>query len=294
MKRFGMTALALLAGAQMALAPGLAAAQGSSATLTAGTRMYLSLDELVSSARGGDDVGTVVRCRVWRDVENNGVVFIKAGTPATCRVDKVSRRNIGGFEGKVAVGGVETRSADGQTVMLSGGYNKEGDGHKAVVLGVGLLLLWPVLFVPGGNAELPPGTVFDVSTVNDLQVASASVPATGRTIDLRGMADPGLSAEFMVDDFMNQPKHDTFRIKVSKDGQLPPKLYIDNVNGKPVEAIPLAVKGAAVKDGAASGTAEVSAKTLAKHFARGINRFEVAYDEDGQRKSTEVVMDVQM
>jgi hypothetical protein len=256
--------------------------------------MYLSLDDLVSSARGGDDVGTVVRCRVWRDVESGGVVFIKAGAPATCRVEKVSRRNLGGFEGKVAVGGVETRSVDGQTVMLSGGYNKEGSGHKAVVLTVGILLLWPVLFVPGGNAELPPGTVFDVTTVNDLQLASASAPSTSRKIDLRGMGDTGLTAEFMVDDFVNQPKHDTFRIKVAKDGQLPAKLYIDNVNGKPVEAIALAVKGAALKDGEASAVAEVSAKALAKHFARGINRFEVAYDEDGQRKSTEVVMDVQM
>ena len=49
-----------------------------------------------------------------------------------------------------------------------------------------------------------------------------------------------------------------------------------------------------VKDGQATGVAEVSAKTLAKHFARGINRFEVAYTEDGQRHATEVVMDVQM
>jgi hypothetical protein len=294
MKRFGVAALALIAGAQLAVVPGIAAAQGNATTLAAGTRMYISLDEMVSSARGGDDVGTVVRCRVWRDVENAGVVFIKAGTPATCRVDKVSRRNLGGFEGKVAVGGVETRSVDGQTVMLSGGYNKDGDGHKAVVLTVGLLLLWPVLFVPGGNAELPPGTVFDVSTVNDLQMASASVPSTSRKIDLRGMSDAGLAVEFMVDDFVNQPKHETFRVKVSKDGQLPAKLYIDNVNGKPVEAIPLTVKGAVVRDGEASAVAEVSAKTLAKHFARGINRFEVAYDEDGQRRSTEVVMDVQM
>jgi hypothetical protein len=294
MKRFGVVASALLAGAQLVCAPGSALAQGNSATLAAGTRMYLSLDDLVTSARGGDDVGTVVRCRVWRDVENGGVVFIKAGTPATCRVEKVSRRNIGGFEGKVAVGGVETRSVDGQTVMLSGGYNKDGNGHKAVVLTVGLLLFWPALFVPGGNAELPPGTVVDVTTVNDLQLATVSVPATLRKIDLTGMANPGLAAEFMLDDFISQPKHDTFRIKVGKGGQLPAKLYVDNVNGKSVEAIPLTVSNPTVKDGQASGVAEVATKALAKYFVRGINRFEVAYDEDGQHRSTEVVMDVQM
>lgn len=255
--------------------------------------MYLSLDEQVTSARGGDDVGTIVRCRVWRDVETAGVVYIKAGTPATCRVEKVSRRNMGGTEGKVSVGGVETRSVDGQTVMLSGGYNKAGSGHKAVVWTVGLLLLWPVLFVPGGNAELPPGTVMDVATVNDLKLAGAAASAP-RMVDLRSLGSAGLSADFMLDDFIAQPKHETFRIKLAKDGQLPTALYIDNVNGKPVDAIPLTLKGVAVQDGEATGVAEVSSKVLAKHFVRGINRFEVAYKDGGGRQATEVVMDVQM
>ena len=263
------------------------------ATLPAGTRMYVILDENVTSARGGDDVGTIVRCRVWRDVEDRGVVFIKNGTQSTCRVDKVSRRNIGGFEGKVSVAGVDTKSIDGQPVMLAGGYNKEGSGHKAVVLTVGILLLWPVLFIPGGNAELPPGTVFDVTTVNDLSIAASTVASTPRVVDLRGMAG-GLSAEFMLDDFINQPKHNVFRIKLSKDGQLPANLVIDNVNGKPVDAIALMVKDPATKDGETSGVAEVNPKALTKYFARGINRFEVSYTEDGQRKATEVVMDVQM
>jgi hypothetical protein len=200
---------------------------------------------------------------------------------------------MGGTEGKVSIAGVDTKSSDDQPIMLSGGYNKEGSGHKAVVWTVGLLLLWPVLFVPGGNAELPPGTVFDVSTVNDLKLASAVTAATPRLVDLRSMGT-GLSADFMLDDFVAQPKHDVVRIKVAKDGALPDKLIIDNVNGKPIDPISLVVKDAVTKDGAASGVAEVSPKILSKHFAKGINRFEVAYTEEGQRHATEVVMDVQM
>jgi hypothetical protein len=295
MKRFGTAAASLLAALQLTLAPGLQAmAADGPNVLPAGTRIYLTLDENVSSARGGDDVGTIVRCRVWRDVESRGVTFIKSGQPATCRVDKVSRRNMGGTEGKVSIAGFDTKSVDDQPIMLAGGYNKEGSGHKAVVWTVGLLLLWPVLFVPGGNAELPPGTVFDVTTVNDLKLAAATVAAAPRSVDLRGMVD-GLSAEFMLDDFLAQPKHDVFRIKVAKDGKLPDKLVIDSVNGKTIDAIPLTVKAPVTKDGeTTSAVAEVSPKVLAKHFAKGINRFEVAYTEDGQRKATEVVMDVQM
>lgn len=292
MKRLSATALFLLAAIQLSLAP-VSSALAAAPTLDPGTRIFLTLDENVSSARGGDDVGTLVRCRVWRDVESRGVVFIKAGTPATCRVDKVKRRNMGGTEGNVSIGGVETRSTDDQMVMLSGGYHKEGAGHKAVVWTVGLLLLWPVLFVPGGNAELPPGTVFDVATVNTLKLADAAAASAPRVVNLTSLG-AGLSAEFMLDDFADQPKHDVFRIKVSKDGQLPAKLTIDNVNGKPVEAMVLAVSKVATADGESSGVAEIKAKTLAKFFARGINRFEVAYTEGGERKATEVVMDVQM
>lgn len=284
------TAAMLIAGQ---LAATSAVAQSEPA-LDPGTRIYLTLDEGVTSARGEVSVGSMVRCRVWRDVEVQGVVFIKGGTPATCRVEKVSRRNMGGVEGKVAVGGVETRSVDDQTVMLSGGYNKEGNGHKAVVWTVGLLLFWPALFVPGGNAELPPGTVFDVTTVNSLKMRMSTAAAQPRKIDLRALSGDALAAEFMLDDFIAQPKHDTFRIKVGRSGELPADLVIDNVNGKPVEPIKLALTNLTKTDGEATAVAEVGAKTLAKHFARGINRFEVAFNEGGERKATEVVMDVQM
>lgn len=293
MKSIQSKAMSLMLAAHIAFALAGPAMATDGAPLQAGTRIYLTLDENVSSARGGADVGTIVRCRVWRDVEDRGAVFIRAGAPATCRVDKVSRRNMGGTEGKVSVGGVETHAVDGQTVMLSGGYNKEGSGHKAVVWTVGLLLFWPALFVPGGNAELPPGTVFDVSTVNDLRLAETAAAAAPRHVDLRSLAN-GLSAEFMLDDFLQQPKHDTFRIKVSKDEKLPSELVVDNVNGKPIEPIPLTMKDVSTKEGVATGVAETGAKGLAKYFVRGINRFEVSYREGGERQATEVVMDVQM
>jgi len=69
MKRLASLALLALATIQLGLMPGVTAA-AEPASLPAGTRLYLTLDENVTSARGGDDVGTIVRCRVWRDVED--------------------------------------------------------------------------------------------------------------------------------------------------------------------------------------------------------------------------------
>lgn len=293
MKNSIATSLALVAALQFGLGSAWSAMAAPQISLDAGTRLFLTLDEGVTSARGGADVGTIVRCRVWRDVENQGVVFIKAGSPAVCRVDQVKRRNMGGTEGNVSVAGVEAHSIDGQTVMLSGGYHKEGNGHKAVVWTVGILLLWPVLFVPGGNAELPPGTVFDVSTVNDLRVAGPDDGVPSRVINLTGLTQ-GLSAEFMLDEFLAQKKHDTFRIKVSNEGQLPSALVIDRVNDKPVDPMALSLTKVEMKDGETTAVAEISAKVLAKHFVKGINRFEVSYMDGGERKATEVVMEVQM
>lgn len=220
-------------------------------------------------------------------------MFFKGGTLASCRVDKVKRSNMGGIQGKVSIAGVETRSADGQVVMLGGGYNKEGSGRKAVVWTVGLLLLWPVLFVPGGAAELPPGTVFDVETVNELRVGVAA-PEGGRPrLNLAGLAG-GPSAEVLLEEFLKQEKPEVLKVKLTKDGQLPPDFFIDSVNGKPIDPLQMKVLQSNRTDDGVEATLETKIKPLAKHFQKGINRFEVAYKEGGERRGTEVILDIQM
>jgi hypothetical protein len=260
--------------------------------LPAGSKVFLTLDEGVTSKRGESAVGQVVRCRVWRDVDTGGMPFIKAGTPATCKIDKVKRRNMGGIEGKISIAGIDTTSVDGQSVMLSGGYNKEGSGRKAVVWTVGLLLLWPVLFVPGGAAELPPGTIFDTYTASALRIASdVSTPAPA--INLSGVLSD-YSAEFMLDEFLNSKKPEVFKIKITKTGALPSEFMIDTVNDKPIEPLPLKVTEQSVADDTTTAVGEVEIKKLGKHFQKGINRFDVAYKDGQERIGTEVLVEIQM
>lgn len=270
-----------------------AAAAEVTKTLPAGTRLYLTLDKQVTSKRGETDVGETVPCRVWRDVESEGTMFIKGGTLAGCRVDKIKRSNMGGVQGKVSVAGLETKSVDGQAVMLSGGYNKEGSGRKAVVWTVGLLLLWPVLFVPGGAAELPPGTVFDVSTVSDVQITLPAISQHLARLDLSSISG-GLSGEVLLDEFLQQEKPVILKIRVRDEAPFPTTLFIDSVNGKSIDQLPLKTGEVTSIDGMEEAVCETQVKPLAKHFQKGINRFEIAETKGGERVSTEVILDVQM
>jgi hypothetical protein len=200
---------------------------------------------------------------------------------------------MGGVQGKISVAGLETKSADDQVVMLSGGYNKEGSGRKAVVWTVGLLLLWPVLFVPGGAAELPPGTVFDVSTVSDLHMALPASTEYAAKLDLSSISG-SLSGEILLDEFLQQEKPLLLKIKVRESAPFPTTLYIDSVNGKPIDQLPLKVDAISSADGIDEAICETEVKPLAKHFQKGINRFEIAHPKDGERVSTELILDVQM
>ena len=279
--------------ASLVIVPNYAMSMGSSKVLPEGTRLYLKLDQHVSGKRGDAEPGDIVPCSVWRDIDLQGVVLVKSGTRATCKVESVKHANIAGIKGKIVLAALDTKTVDGQMLQLTGGYNKEGKSRMAMSISLGVLVFLPLIFITGSAAELPVGTIVDVYSGPDMPVAVNAVANSAPTISLSGMVTP-FSADVVLDDFMiPNAKPDVFKIKITNGESVTSGYVIDNVNGKPIEAIALQMDGpqATSKDGRI-GT--VSIKTLSKHFQKGINRFEVAYSENGQRRASEVILNIQM
>jgi hypothetical protein len=258
------------------------------------TRVYLETTETLIGKKDQVEVGQVVQCRIWRDVEIDGQVVIAAGTPASAKVDSLTKRKIAGIKGKMSLAALETTTVDGQTVQLSGGYNKEGKGRVALSASLSALVAWPLIFIPGKAAELGTGTVFDTYTMQALNVhvdepARRSAP---RTIDLSGVVDD-FSAEVLYDRLEADEKPKVFYFEITAAPTAPNAYVIDRINGSTVDAIELDTLSTDRSDSRSTSLATAEIKPLAKQFKRGINTFEIAYGEGSQRVSTEVVLDIQ-
>ena len=276
------------------LTPYSAVARTNTKVLPEGTRIYLKLDQMVSGKRGEAEAGDLVRCSVWRDVSLQGILLVKAGTAATCKVESVKHANIAGIKGKIVIGALDTTTADGQKLQLTGGYNKEGKSRMAMTISLGVIVFLPLIFITGSAAELPEGAIIDAYSGPDIPVVVQADVGSVPVINLGGVG-VDYTAEAVLDDFMVPgAKPEVFKIKVIKEGAAPSKLVIDNVNGKSIQPIPLEIIDSVSRDGVTTSMATVSIKTLSKQFQKGINRFEVTFVEGGEKKSSEVILNIQM
>ncbi len=289
------TAVAIWLVAALTASPVVTLAATTSKVLPEGTRVYLKLNQAVSGKRGRAQAGDMVQCEVWRDVDLQGIVLVKAGTRGVCKVESVKHANIAGVKGKIVIAAMETKASDGQPLQLTGGYNKEGKSRMALSISLGVIVFVPLIFITGSPAELPEGTVFDAYSGPDLPVivqgeSAAALPA----ISLAGVMSP-FTADVILDEFLKPGvKPEVFRIRMTKQGAFPKQVVIDNVNGKPVDALPLEIGTATTTDGTSEAVGTIKIKTLAKHFQKGINRFEVAFTENGERMAVETILNIQM
>lgn len=256
------------------------------------TRVYVETTESIVAKGGRVHKGDLVRSKVWRDVVVGGSVVIAAGTPVISRVDDVSGRSIAGIKGQLTIGAYETESVDGQTIQLSGGYNKEGKGRMALSI-VGAVLFLPLIFIPGSAAEMPAGSVFDAYVDRSWQINVKNAPKN-RVIDLTSFSLDDISAELLYEKLAEQEKPKYFEFLIIIPDTAPRELVIDRINGEPIKPVKLKQVSEVIEDDEAIINATVKIKTLVKKFQKGINTIEIAYGEGEDRVAAEVVVNIQI
>ncbi len=268
---------------------------GTEITVPIGTKVYCELDQRVVSKKKEFQVGDKIRVHVWRDVMVDGEIVVPAGSLVDAEVSRLKTSKIAGVKGKLELSANSVLLRDGREILLSGGYGKQGRGRVAVSVTLAALVAWPLIFIKGSKAELPPGTVFDAYTDQQFAV-SVERPESIPTLHLANLVDAPLAVEVLYEELQGKKKVDALPMRVSVCSEVPASgLVIDRINGKPINH-PMALSaGEFEPDGdCQAATATVPLKPLVKQFSKGINRFDVSYGAGESRVATEVILDIQV
>jgi hypothetical protein len=122
-------------------------------TLRAGTPVILALKESINSNTKA--LGDSINFEVARDVEVEGNIIIKKGTPVIGEVISVDKSGYFGTSGKIDVAIKEVAAVDGKTVLLRGTVEREGKSKVATSILL-FIICWPTVFFTKGNAAYYP------------------------------------------------------------------------------------------------------------------------------------------
>lgn len=254
-----------------------------------GTRVFVELEQEVTSKRKNNRQGNIVKARVWRDVVVDGRTVIEAGSPVIVKISDINPAKVAGQKGTVELEALQVSSVDGSDLQLRGGYGQSGKGRMALSITLAVVVFIPLIFIKGKQAKLPPGTVFDAELNVEASVAIpasqpprvAPAPAKALSVDvLYGIL------EQQVDD-----KIRSLPLEIRRDGEPVYEARVTHVNEKKVDPIPVEIGDVSkVGDDTWVATASVALKPLGKHFTPGLNRFVV--EADGL--SDEVIFDLEL
>ena len=273
-----------------------------------GTKVYCEMGQYVESKKPFQ-VGDRVKVHAWRDVVVDGHVVIPAGSPVDAHISMLKTNKIAGVKGKLEISANSIMAIDGKSIPLTGGYGKQGRSNTALAVTLAVLVLVPLIFIHGKKAKLEPGALFDAYIDQPVPVM-VEVPVTrgsarkasppARRLDLSSLVAPELDVEVLYDELEAQEKPKALPVHVTVCGVSSfPELRIDTINGAQARKVLEVVPGE-VEESEDDGEicwethATVRLKPLLKQFRQGINRFHVAYDRDGERIATEIVLDVQL
>jgi len=135
-----------------------------------GTRVFIELDQRVTSKKKQNRPGSFVQARVWRDVVVDGKTVADAGTPVTVQIGAIKSAKVAGKKGSVELKALQVCAVDGTDLMLIGGYDKSGKNLTALSITLAAVVFLPLIFLKGKQAKLEPGLVFDAMVSQPTEV----------------------------------------------------------------------------------------------------------------------------
>jgi hypothetical protein len=258
-------------------------------TVPEGTRVFVELEQEVTSKKKKNPPGNIVRAHVWRDVVVDGRTVIEAGAPVIVKISDLKPAKVAGQKGTVELEALQVSSVDDSDVQLRGGYGQSGKNRMALSIALAVVVFIPLIFIKGKQAKLPPGTVFD---------AELDVPITVRIpASQPPRVSPAATKALEVDvlyEILEQQVGDTIKdlpLHIQSDDEPIYEARVTHVNERKIKPIPVDIDDVSkVGDQTWVATASVALKPLGKHFTPGVNRFVI--EADGL--SDEVIFDLEL
>lgn len=258
-------------------------------TVPEGTRVFVELDQQVTSKRKHNRPGNIVKAHVWRDVVINGRTVIHSGSPVIVKISDIKPAKVAGQKGTVELEALQVSSVDGSDIQLSGGYGQSGKGRMALSITLAVVVFIPLIFIKGKQAKLPPGTVFDAELKTE---ATVRIPATQPPpVQPEPKKPLEISVLYGILEDQVDTKITAIPLQIQREGEPVYSAKVTHINEKKIKAIPVDI-GDVSKVGANIwvATASVALKPLGKHFTPGVNRFVV----EVHGLSDEVLFDLEL
>jgi hypothetical protein len=262
------TAVALLAVFITSAASTLARAE--ELLIPQGTVVFGQLDERITSNANKFRVGYPVDGHVWKDVVVDGHTIIRAGTPIELRISRLAGKSVGGQSGALQIMAVSVKSVDGTEITLGGGYDQSAPDISGLTRALSMFI-WPASFLPGKNAVLDVGTVFDSSIPANTRI----VLPDGALPTLKLVPRPDLVVDVLYDDI--DQKEGTLPLSLRLcDKEYTREAHITSVNDDHVKPILVSIIVGKRGESCHEFTGRVNLESLKEHFKPGINRFTVS------------------
>jgi|Deesub1362B_J571_1020462.scaffolds.fasta_scaffold04145_7 hypothetical protein len=136
--------------------------------LEEGTLVILRTTEPINPQVLG--VGDIVKLEVAQDVVVDGVVVIKAGTPALGEIVIAEKEGYIGKAGKINIAVSSTKAVDGQKVPLRGHLRREGESKQVESIAISVVLCPLGLLMKGEAAQIPSGSQMKAYVDNTIMV----------------------------------------------------------------------------------------------------------------------------